>query len=358
MADQQQPPATQQPGPQGPPGYPGYNQQPQPGMQGQPQVGYAQPQPGYGQPQQPYGQPQYGQPQYGQPPQGQYVQGGPGMPMQGAPMGMPPQGMVYNQGGMPPQQQGMPMQGAPQQQQWMQKPQSIPGCPPGLEYLTQVDQLLVHQQVELLEAMTGWETKNKYQVKNSLGQQVYFAQEESDACMRQCCGPQRGFTMHITDNIGNEVISVQREFKCCAGVNCCAGSDCCAMEVEVQAPQGETVGYIKQQQSCLAPCYVVQNTNRDTILEITGPVCIIQGPCCQQDQDFDVSTADNKENKVGKISKQWSGLVREYFTDADNFGVNFPMDLDVKMKATLLGAVFLIDFMFFEQKQNNNNRNF
>ena len=27
------------------------------------------------------------------------------------------------------------------------------GCPPGLEYLTQVDQVLVHQAVELLEGM-------------------------------------------------------------------------------------------------------------------------------------------------------------------------------------------------------------
>ena len=37
--------------------------------------------------------------------------------------------------------------------QWMQRPEIIPNCPPGLEYLTQVDQLLVHQQVELLEGI-------------------------------------------------------------------------------------------------------------------------------------------------------------------------------------------------------------
>lgn len=46
--------------------------------------------------------------------------------------------------------------------------------------------------------------------------------------------------------------------------------------------------------------------------------------------------------QVGKISKQWTGLAKEAFTDADNFGITFPIDLDVKMKATLLGAVFLI----------------
>ena len=48
------------------------------------------------------------------------------------------------------------------------------------------------------------------------------------------------------------------------------------------------------------------------------------------------------ETEIGKISKQWSGLAKEIFTDADNFGVSFPMDLDVKAKATLMAAVFLI----------------
>ena len=45
---------------------------------------------------------------------------------------------------------------------------------------------------------------------------------------------------------------------------------------------------------------------------------------------------------MGKISKQWSGLLREAFTDADYFGITFPMDIDVKMKAVMMGACFLI----------------
>lgn len=45
---------------------------------------------------------------------------------------------------------------------------------------------------------------------------------------------------------------------------------------------------------------------------------------------------------MGRISKQWGGLVREAFTDADDFGLQFPLDLDVRVKAVLLGATFLI----------------
>ena len=54
------------------------------------------------------------------------------------------------------------------------------------------------------------------------------------------------------------------------------------------------------------------------------------------------------ETPVGQIRKQWSGIVKEYFTDADNFGITFPMDLDVNVKATLMAACFLIvSFSFF-----------
>ena len=29
----------------------------------------------------------------------------------------------------------------------------------------------------------------------------------------------------------------------------------------------------------------------------------------------------DESQEVGKITKQWSGLAKEYFTDADNFGI-------------------------------------
>jgi len=95
----------------------------------------------------------------------------------------------------------------------------------------------------------------------------------------------------------------------------------------------------------------VKDQTGEPVLRIEGPFC----PCsCCGDVEFKVVSLDDQE--VGMITKQWTGLGKEAFTDADNFGISFPLDLDVKVKATLLGALFLIDFMFFEtQNQNQDN---
>lgn len=42
-----------------------------------------------------------------------------------------------------------------------------------------------------------------------------------------------------------------------------------------------------------------------------------------------VISADQSE--VGTITKQWSGLAKEYFTDADNFGITCELQIDVTL---------------------------
>ncbi|XP_055347501.1 phospholipid scramblase 2-like [Paramacrobiotus metropolitanus] len=256
-------------------------------------------------------------------------------------MGIPMQPMYSNHMGGP----GLPH--AAPQQQIMQAPAQIPvGCPPGLEYLTMVDQLLVKQKVELFELLTGWETNNKYDILNSMGQQVYYAAEDNDCCTRNYCGPIRPFDMRIFDNAKNEVMHLFRPLKC---TGCCW--PCCLQELEVMSPPGTPIGYIVEEWSFLVPKFRIENANRQTVLRLTGPICKIS--CCN-DVEFPVLSADGTK-VVGKISKQWTGILKEAYTDADNFGIQFPMDLDVQTKATLLGALFLIDFLYFET-QNHNNR--
>lgn len=277
----------------------------------QPQQGYPPPQGGF----QPGYQQQAGYP----PPQAGYQQPPYGQPIVGQQPGAPPPG------------------------QWMPIPQAPMGCPPGLEYLSQIDQLLVKQQVELLEAFTGFETNNKYKVQNSMGQQVYFAAEDTECCTRICCGPARPFDIKILDNSQREVIHLARPFRC---TSCLC--PCFLQELEVTSPPGTPIGYVVQKWSLCAPKFEIQDAGRNPVLLIEGPICTIN--MCG-DIEFEVLALDGTTN-VGKISKQWSGLGKELFTDADNFGITFPMDLDVKIKAVMLGACFLIDFMFFEKSGN------
>merc|ERR1719151_372115 len=226
-----QPPMTQQPPAYGAPG-PGYGA---PGA------------PGYGPP---TAAPGYGAPGYGAPAPG-YGGQAPGYGGPPAPYGAPPQNLAA-QGYAP----------APAQ--------PPPGCPPGLQYLSQVDQLLVKQKVEILEAFTGFETENKYKVLNSAGQEVYKAKEDTDCCTRQCCGPARPFDMNITDNTGMEVIHLNRPLRCQA---CCF--PCCLQELEVSSPPGSVIGTVEQQWSCLYPRFLIKDESGSLILKIEGPFC----PC-------------------------------------------------------------------------------
>ncbi|XP_062849893.1 phospholipid scramblase 2-like isoform X2 [Trichomycterus rosablanca] len=246
-------------------------------------------------------------------------------------------------GFVPPQEPALlppPPGYVPPQIPRMMPASTIPaGCPPGLEYLTQVDQLLVHQKVELVEALLGWETCNHYLVRNSLGQQVFSASEGSDFCSRIICGSARSFVLRVHDNLGQEVLTLVRPLKCSG---CCF--PCCLQELEVQAPPGTAIGYVIQNWHPYLPKFTIQNERKEAVLRVVGPFCDCN--CCS-DVNFEVTSPD-EASVIGRISKHWTGLEAEMFTDADNFGVRFPIDLDVKTKAVLLAACFLIDFMFFE----------
>ena len=48
-------------------------------------------------------------------------------------------------------------------------------------------------------------------------------------------------------------------------------------------------------------------------------------------------------------TRDFEGMATEMFTDADNFLCTFPPNAPVQAKAVMLSAVFLIDFLFFEE---------
>ncbi|CAB1353102.1 unnamed protein product [Coregonus sp. 'balchen'] len=155
------------------------------------------------------------------------------------------------------------------------------------------------------------------------------------------------FEMKIKDHSGQEVMHLVKPFRCTS-----CFWPCCLQEMEVQSPPGTTIGYVVQNWHPFKPKLSILGPAKETLLRIEGPFCACS--CCG-DVDFEVMGKDH-DQPIGRISKQWSGLIKEAFTDTDNFGIQFPMDLDVKMKAVLMGACILIDFMFFESTGDGDQR--
>ncbi|KAH9365732.1 hypothetical protein HPB48_009607 [Haemaphysalis longicornis] len=109
--------------------------------------------------------------------------------------------------------------------------------------------------------------------------------------------------------------------------------------MDIYAPAGTLIGSVKMDCSIIFPVFTIQDASKKRVLKIKGPFCT-QSTCCG-DVVFDIFTADGV-TKIGLMNKNFGGVLREHLTDADNFTVVFPMDLDVKMKAVLLGALILI----------------
>lgn len=68
----------------------------------------------------------------------------------------------------------------------------------------------------------------------------------------------------------------------------------------------------------------------------------IEGKCCACkgcETRFDIISLDGVI--IGGILKEFGKIVKEIFV------VTFPVDMDIRMKATMLGACMLIDYSFF-----------
>ena len=89
-------------------------------------------------------------------------------------------------------------------------------------------------------------------------------------------------------------------------------------------------------------------------MTIKGPFRSCDSSICAGDIVFRILSPESSGlEEIGKISKSWSGELQETPTDSDVFAITFPENLDVKTKAVLLAACFLIDFMYFTKSKNS-----
>ncbi len=200
-----------------------------------------------------------------------------------------------------------------------------------LENLANAESLKIQQLKEWGEILTGFETRNKYNIMDSWGNQIFEAEEKSGsfltALTRFALTHLRPFTISIFSQEGNELFVLKRPFRFFFH------------ELDIRKANGMVLGKVVRRFAVLRRVYAVIDGNGGEVYQLFGPIL--------RPWTFFIKK-DGQE--LGKIVKKWSGLAKEAFTDADNFGINFPQGLDVNQKAIFLGALFLIDFVHFEKK--------
>ncbi len=199
-----------------------------------------------------------------------------------------------------------------------------------MERLSSIDGFVVRQRKEWGEILTGFETKNKYAVLDRSGNELYIAVEEGGSTiMRWFLKALRPFEMSVRTFDNQLVLRVVRPFRFYFH------------ELKIFDSQGVLLGTIQRQFSILRRIYSVLDSSGQELFQLFGPIL--------HPWTFEIKKG---VSQYGKITKKWSGLLKEAFTDADNFGVSFPVEWDKNIKALFLGAVFLIDFVHFENSGN------
>lgn len=200
-----------------------------------------------------------------------------------------------------------------------------------LPVLAHAPALVIRQQKEMLEVFTDFETKNRYAIELPDGQTALYAAEAGggawDFITRSFLKAKRPFTMQLRDAYGNVALELERPWNWFFS------------ELHVRDGHGQRLGMIDQRFAFFARQFVILGPDNRELAELHGPFFrpwtfrVLQGG-----------------QEVGRISKKWSGLLREAFTDADTFGVELGPSMDPRLRPLVLAATFLIDFLYFEDR--------
>jgi uncharacterized protein YxjI len=200
-----------------------------------------------------------------------------------------------------------------------------------LPVVASTDSLVIRQRKELTEVFTDLETKNRYEIDTPDGRTILYAQEQGQGGMdflrRNFLNTARPFHIQLSNERGQAVMNLHRPWRWFFA------------RLDVLDGNGVPLGAIEQRFAVFGRRFSVLDANGAELGELHGPLF--------RPWTFRVLVAGQE---VGQITKQWSGLLREAFTDADTFGVKYGPGMNPQLRALALAATFLIDFLYFERK--------
>ena len=193
--------------------------------------------------------------------------------------------------------------------------------------------LFVRQRKELAE-LFGYETRNKYELRDEHGATLGFCAEQQKGLfgffLRQMLGHWRRFDVQFFDAQRQPLWRATHPFRWLF------------QRFEVEDAAGRRIGALQQRFAFFSRLFDIEDAGGRVVLRMESSFF--------QFWTFPVFR-DGRE--AARIEKKWSGLLTEVFTDADNFRVGFGAELSEDERALVLAGAVFVDLQYFERKAGN-----
>lgn len=211
----------------------------------------------------------------------------------------------------------------------------VPGPSASLAVFGRPHRLTVRQRKSWMEILTSLDARNKYVVYDEAGTPVFNVEEQGSALgslvKRLVLRNLRPFTSHVEDLEGQgQLLVLNKPFRFIFH------------RLEVHDAAGNLLGAIQRKWTWLRRKYIVEGPDGREVATLFGPFW--------RPWTFKI-LLPGSEQELGLIQKKWSGLLKEAFTDADNFWVDFAAISDPQLRAVLFSATALIDVVHFENRR-------
>ena len=203
------------------------------------------------------------------------------------------------------------------------------------QLMEQTNEIFIRQVKEWGEILSGFETSNKYKVLNSKGDQIAFLAERGGGFWkfleRQFFRTHRNLHISVFSNSNEEILNLHRPFYWFF-------SDMFINE------DNKNLGMVRSRFAIFSHSFELLDHSGKLFGYVKAPRLRLW--------NWTFRIYDRNENEVGVITKKWGGMLREMFTDADQFGVQLP-NWEWDKRAILFASAVTIDLDFFENKKRN-----
>ena len=229
--------------------------------------------------------------------------------------------------------------------------------------LTNISELLVHQEADISEALCNCQQPNNYHVylreRNGTITYIFKLREFSGDCNRIFCPVNcREFTMKLKlmsessnkydNDFSDSLMTMQRDWK----MPCLC---CCRPELVIELTKENTkIGKVEQSFAFCDPVFRVYNENDEEIYYIEADCCQC-GFFCRNysigktdDCQFLIYNSKDMENSIGYIMKKTESV----YSLADSYIVVFPPKIQLEDKFLLSIVAVLIDYQYYEKNND------